>query len=179
MSIDITERIVKLPYSEVEAPQTRTLLQMIEENMDVSDLLTLVSDIIMQSITLGGLIGIICVLHPVILGLILLVLFIRSVVKELTRELWNKWRIPVNDRYRKVNYLLTVLQDAAYGKEIRINGLQGWMSQKMSQSEEEYINIMGNYNKQLQKRNIFVEASLVVQELLIYLLLTEPFFMVC
>lgn len=171
MSIDITERIVKLPYSEVEAPQTRTLLQMIGENMGVSDLLILVSDIIMQSITLGGLIGIICVLHPVILGLILLVLFIRSVVKKLTRELWNKWRIPINDRYRKVNYLLTVLQDVAYGKEIRINGLQGWMSQKWSQSEEEYINIMGNYNKQLQKRNIFVEASLVVQELLIYLLL--------
>jgi len=176
MRIDITKQIIKLPYSDVEAPQTRTFLQMIENNMSVSELLNSASNIIMQLLVLVGLIGMIGTLHPVVLILIVLVLFIRSFVKKLTRKLWNKWRTPINSKYRKVNYLLRIFQDSAYGKEIRINGLQVWLSQKMSQSEDEYIDVMSAYNKQLQKRNFFVETSLVMQELLVYLLLAYKTF---
>lgn len=176
MSIDITKQIIKLPYSDVEAPQTRTFLQMIENNMSVSDLLTAASNIFMQALVLGGLVGMICTLQPVVLVLIAAVLLMRSFVKKLTRKLWNKWRTPINSKYRKLNYLLSVFQNSSYGKEIRINGLQSWISQKRAQSEDEYIRVMSDYNKQLQKRNLLVELSLVIQELLIYLLLAYKTF---
>ena len=103
MRIDITKQIIKLPYSDVEAPQTRTFLQMIENNMSVSELLNSASNIIMQLLVLVGLIGMIGTLHPVVLILIVLVLFIRSFVKKLTRKLWNKWRTPINSKYIRFN----------------------------------------------------------------------------
>ncbi len=176
MSIDITKQIIKLPYADVEAPQTRTFLQMIKNNMSVSDLLTAASNIFMQVLVLGGLVGIICTLQPVVLVLILAVISLRFLIKKLTRKLWNKWRTPINSKYRQLNYLLSVFQDPSYGKEIRINGLQSWISQKKAQAEDEYIRVMSDYNKQLQKRNLFVEVSLIIQELMVYLLLAYKTF---
>jgi len=171
MRIDITKQIIKLPYSEAESPETRNFLQIIEDNMSVSDLLSALSNIITQMLVLAGLIGIICTLQPAVLILIALVLFIRSFVKRLTRKLFEKWRDVINDKYRKTTYMIRVFQDPSFGKEVRINGLQSWISQKLSHSEDEYIGTMIDYNKKLQNRNFFVELSLIVQELLVYLLL--------
>lgn len=172
MRIDITKQIIKLPYSEVEAPETRNFLQMIEDNMSVSDLLSALSNIIMQVLVLAGLIGIICTLQPAVLILVAFVLFTRSFVNRLTRKLWEKWREVINDKYRRATYLIRVFQEPSFGKEVRINGLQSWISQKLAHSEDEYIDTMTDYNKKLQRRNFFVDLSLIAQELLVYLLLS-------
>lgn len=123
MKIDISRRITQMPYYKVEDPKIRTFLRMIENNMDVPDLLSLIAEIVMQIFVLCGLVSIICTLQPVIIILIIVVLIVRSIVNNIGRKLWNNWRTPINDEMRKVSYLINVLGDSSYGKEIRINGL--------------------------------------------------------
>ena len=175
-SNDISKRITKLPYYEVEKPETRTFLQMIDDNMDVSDLISSISSIIMQVLVLGGLVSIICTLQPTLIALIIIVLIIKTIVNGKGRKLWNDWRVPINNEMRKVRYLFRILSDSSYGKDIRVNGLQRWMSEKMSTAEDGYIAIMSKYNRKLQLKNVFVEVALVIQELIVYLLLAYRVF---
>lgn len=170
---DINRHVIQLPYAEVEAPQTRNLLHMLENDLNISDLLGSLSNMVMQVIVLAGLIGIICTLQPAILLLIAVVLWTRSFVKRLSRKLWKKWCTVVNDKYRKLGYMFEVLRQPSYGKEIRINGLQSWVSKKMDQALDEYIDIMNAYNRKLQQKNLIVELSLIAQELIVYLLLAR------
>lgn len=170
---DINRHVIQLPYAEVEAPQTRNLLHMLENDLDISELLGSLSNMVMQVIVLAGLIGIICTLQPAVLILIAVVLWTRSFVKRLSRKLWKKWCTVVNDRYRKLGYMFEVLRQPSYGKEIRINGLQSWVLKKMDQSVDEYIDIMNAYNRKLQQKNLIVELSLIAQELIVYLLLAR------
>lgn len=174
--MDLTNQINKLPYDDVEKPETRTLIQMLEDNINIPELLNSIANIITQAFILSGTIAIICTLEPLVILLIVSVLIVRGVVNNLSRLLWNKWRVPVNDKMRKVNYFLNILRDSSYGKEIRINGLQKWISAKMENAEEEYIDTMRGYNKQIQSRNAFAEIAVVLQELIVYLLLAYRVF---
>lgn len=173
MRRDINQHVIHLPYEEVEAPQTRNLLHMLEDDLSITDLLDSFSNMVMQVIVLAGLIGIICTLQPFVLLLLALVLWTRSFVKGLTRKLWKKWCTVVNDKFRKVSYMLEVLREPSYGKEIRINGLQSWVSKKMDHASDEYIDTMSAYNRKIQQKNLIVELSLIAQELIVYLLLAR------
>ncbi len=173
---DLTKLVTKITYYEVEKPETRTLLQMVENHVNVSELLNHVVDMIMQTLVLLGVISIVCTLQPLILLVILVVLIVRALVNKLTRSLWNKWRVPINDKMRKVNYLINILNDPSFGKEIRINGLQQWVAEKMNGAEQEYLDTMSDYNKQQQTRNFFVELAVVFQELIVYLYLAYRVF---
>ncbi len=176
MRMDLTDRINKLSYQDVEKPETRTFIKMLEDNISIPDLLNSASNIVMETLVLFGVIGIICTLQPLIIFLTVSVLIVRAVVNNFSRRLWDKWRMPVNDKMRKVSYFLDILRDSSFGKEIRINGLQRWISRKMEGAEKEYIDTMSDYNKQIQARNAFVELALILQELVVYLLLTYRVF---
>ena len=176
MRMDLTNRINKLSYNEVEKPETRTLLQMLEDNISIPELINSATNIVMKTLVLVGTIAVISTLEPLVVLLAIGVLVVRIIVNKLTRNLWNKWRVPVNDKMRKVSYFLNVLRDSSYGKEIRINGLQNWMSMKMKAAEKEYIETMNDYNKEIQARNLFSELAVVLQELVVYVLLAYRVF---
>jgi len=174
--VDITKHVIRMPYSEVESPKVRTFIEMIDDNVDIHELLEALSNMVNQILVIAGLVGIISTLEPSIVLLIVVVLVIKMLISRLTRNLWNKWRESIYDRMRKVNYILNILCDPAYGKEIRINGLQKWMGEKFSQAESGYIRIMKDYNRALQKKNGIVEISFVAQELLVFLILAYRVF---
>ena len=177
MRMDLTNRINKLSYDEAEKPETRTLLRMLEDNISIPDLINSVTNILMQTLVLIGTSAVISTLDPLVILLVLGVLVVRIIVNNSTRNLWNKWRVPINDKMRKVNYFLNVLRDSSYGKEIRINGLQKWISLKMKTAEKEYIDTMNDYNKKIQSRNLFSEIAVVLQELIVYVLLAYRVFL--
>jgi len=174
--VDITKHVIRMPYSEVESPKVRTFIEMIDDNVDIHELLEALSNMVNQILVIAGLVGIISTLEPSIVLLIVVVLVIKMLISRLTRNLWNKWRESMYDRMRKVNYILNILCDPAYGKEIRINGLQKWMGEKFSQADSGYIRIMKDYNRALQKKNGIVEISFVAQELLVFLILAYRVF---
>ena len=174
--VDITKHVIRMPYSEVESPKVRTFIEMIDDNVDIHELLEALTNMVKQILVIAGLVGIISTLEPSIVLLIVVVLVIKILISRLTRNLWNKWRESIYDRMRKVNYILNILCDPAYGKEIRINGLQKWMGVKFSQAESGYIRIMKDYNRALQKKNGIVEISFVAQELLVFLILAYRVF---
>lgn len=174
--LDMTKRIIAMPYAAAEDPRTRTFVQMLRDNISIADLLSQISNLLKTLFTMVGVTWIICTLQPLLIFLIIAVLLVRTIVNSLTRRLWNKWREPVNDSLRKVRYFLGVLEDVSYGKEIRMGGLQKWISQKMKTAENGYTKTMRDYNRALQRRNVLIELAGVLQEFVVYLRLSPSCF---
>ena len=168
---DISQRVVHLPYWEVENPKTRDFIQMVQSSADLPGLLENIFQIFSQILTLGGLVTIILSLQPALILLILAVLFVRSLIKRWSRGLWDKWREPINTSMRKINYLMYVMNAIEYGKEIRSNSLQEWFYQKLTYAIKDYIDKMNAYNQSLQRRNAFIELALIIQEAVVYVFL--------
>lgn len=168
---DIAGLITRMPYYEAEMPKTRDFMQLVQNNVDISQLFHTIFDFFQQIVTLCGLAAIVITLHPLFLVLLILVLWIRTSANSGIRHLWEKWRGPVNTAYRKVNYMLSVMSNVKYGKEIRINGLQKWFVGKMEHDISGYIGEMKGYNSALQKKKAWVEGSALLQECIVYFVL--------
>ena len=168
---DIARLVAQMPYYEAEKTETRDFIQLVQESVDISGVYNLIFDFFRQILTLCGLMAIVITLHPILIVLVAGILVLRVIANQQIRNLWEKWRYPINTAYRKVNYMISVMSDVGYGKEIRMNGLQQWFAEKMSGTISEYIDGMKHYNHSLQKRNAFVEGAVVFQECVLYVVL--------
>ena len=168
---DIAALITRMPYYEAETAKTRDFIQLVQNNVNISQLFNTIFDFFQKLVTLCGLAAIVMTLHPLFLILLIMVLLIRMFADRGIRHLWEKWRDPVNTAYRKVNYMLSVMSNAKYGKEIRINGLQKWFVRKMENDIGGYIGEMKRYNAALQKKKAWVEGSALLQECIVYFVL--------
>ena len=168
---DIAGLITRMPYYEAEAPKTRDFMQLVQNNVDISKLFNTIFDFFQRLVTLCGLAAIVMTLHPLFLLLLIMVLLIRMFADRGIRHLWEKWRNPVNTAYRRLNYMLSVMNNVKYGKEIRINGLQQWFVGKMENDIGGYIGEMKGYNAALQKKKALVEGSALLQECIVYFVL--------
>lgn len=168
---DIASLVIKMPYCEIEKPETRDFIQMVQEFVDIQSLLNLIFNLFRQVLTLIGLVVIVLTLHPVYVALVVLVIAFRMFSNKSIRKLWEKWRNPINAAQRKVSYMLYLMNDIGYGKEIRINGLQEWFTNKTSDAIKNYLKQMSDYNNAIQKRNTFVEGASIFQECVLYTML--------
>lgn len=168
---DIAQLITRMPYYEVETANTRDFIQLVQNNVDISQLFNTIFDFFQKLVTLCGLVAIVITLHPLFLLLLIIVLLTRMFADRGIRHLWEKWRGPVNTAYRRVNYMLSVMNNAKYGKEIRINGLQQWFVGKMEDDIGGYIGEMKRYNAAREKRKALVEGSALLQECIVYFVL--------
>ncbi|WOO34866.1 ABC transporter ATP-binding protein [Anaerocolumna sp. AGMB13020] len=168
---DIAKLASKIPYYEAEKPETKDFIKMVQDSVDISLLLHMIFDLLRQIITLIGLATIVLTIHPLFIVLITFVLVLRIISNQGMRILWEKWRKTINVANRKVNYMVSVMNDIGYGKEIRINGLQKWFTDKMSEAIEHYLREMENYNHEIQKKNSIVESVVIIQECIIYVVL--------
>ncbi len=166
---DIAGLVQKMPFYEVEKAETRDFIQLVKNTVDISELLNSIFNFFQEFVTLCGLAAVVVTLHPLFLLLLVAVLAVRMSANRGVRHLWEIWRETVNSVFRKVNYVISIMGDAGYGKEIRINGLQQWFRKKAEDSIGEYTKAMRRYNTALQKKNALVEGAALVQEGAVYL----------
>lgn len=168
---DIARLVIKMSYCEIEKPETKDFIQMVQEFVDIQLLFNLIFGLFRQVLTLIGLVAIVLTLHPVYVALVVLVIVFRVFSNNSIRKLWDKWRYPINAAQRKGSYMLYLMNDIGYGKEIRINGLQEWFTDKTSDAMKNYLKQMSEYNNAIQRRNAFVEGANIFQVCVLYTML--------
>lgn len=168
---DIAESIARLPYYKAETAQARDFIQLVQDSVDISQLFDTIASFFQGLVTLVGLVVVVATLHPLFLMLLASALLARIFADRGIRQLWEEWRGPVNVAYRKVNYMLSVMREVQFGKEIRVNRLQRWFLEKMDENIGGYIGEMRRYNVALQRRNALAEGAALIQEGIVYLVL--------
>lgn len=163
--------IMNMPFSEVEKPQVRDFISLAKEGTNFSEILDSVASLITALITVIGLVSIIVTVQPVIFLLVLAVVLVRLLADWRNRKLWDKWRPRYAPIMRKVGYFFGVMQNTAYGKEVRINRLEDWLYKKLDDHTKTYMKASTRHNMELQRNNGFAELAVILQESAVYLLL--------
>ena len=168
---DLGEKIMKMSFAQVEQPRVRDFIQLAKEGNNFSDILNCIADITTGLLTIVGLVSIIVTVQPLIFLLVLVTAVVRMLADRQNLKLWDKWRPKYAPIMRKISYFVTLMKNTVYGKEIRLNGLEDWITKKDLELEETYLQACTRHNMEIQRNSAFAEFAAILQEAIVYLIL--------
>lgn len=171
MKNHLGECVMEMPYGEAEQPKVRDFVQLAKEGTELSGIFDDVASILTNILTLIGVAYIVILVQPLIFLLILAVVGARLLADRRNLKLTDKWMPVYAPIMRRSFYLSDVMRQIAYGKEVRLNHLEEWISEKYSTAAEDYLKTGTKHNIDLQRNNIFPELLAILQQSAAYLIL--------
>ena len=165
------EAVMRMPYWEAEQPKTRDFIEMAKDGNNLSAVFEAASRMLTGFLTVLGLGAVILTIQPVILLLVALALGGRLWNGFQDQKVLEAFRPGYSSMMRKLTYLLRIMESAEYGKEIRLNGLSGWIARKFNRVGELYVRLTYSRNGKLAKNECLSEAAMLLQEAAVYLIL--------
>ena len=102
-------------------------------------------------IQLAGYTYIITQLHPLIIVLILIIIFMNSLITRKLEKIGYDFKPVATNLSRKTTYLFNSMIRFDYGKEIRINEASGWLKEKYKAETGNYMSAVSKkYNKEFR-----------------------------
>lgn len=180
----ITERVAKalcMNYESLEKPDMLDMHQKAKQSCESNDngvegllrnLYDMMANIVLLLLTLSVVLVLDWRLLLIIAGIAFLqYLFFRYTVKKDRREVWEK----LAPTWRRIAYMERTTQDFDYAKDIRLFGMQDWLSRKQHEV------LMEKQSKMLYSRNLWINNSIfahcgsMVSTLVIYVILILAF----
>lgn len=164
--------VMNMPYSDAENPKIRDFIMRAQDGTNFLQVLNQLSGIITSFMTIVGLAAIIITIQSIIFVFIALVVLFRIVADKKDRKIWDKWRPIHAPIMRKSTYYFRIMKTIDFGKEVRINNLQNWIYDRYNNHSEVYLKAMKQHNIESQKNNILSISATILQECVVYLILT-------
>lgn len=171
--LDLAKAATAMSLSEVEQPYMKDLIALAQSGENIEEFignLTSLAKIVIQIIVFSSLV-------VVVQSWILLVVLINIVWRlwlQRYRVAFNeKWRVDEAPEHRKYDHLNELLYNSKYGKEIRVNHLVEWISEKIDSHYKG--NILPRIKKCVQDSvvlNFFSELLNVITNIVLYLFLS-------
>lgn len=146
---------IKMDYFEMEKPFAKDLLQLAQ---DPGKFVGVLENVIVSIFTFVTIIGLAATILAVdkILIVPLLVAIVLILLSEKVKALnWTKWKNLVIPPLRRTNYVLGLLKNPIYGKEVRINAIQEWLYDRAEENCTEYLKTKKKYDLSCRKFSIF------------------------
>lgn len=172
IKFNLGKMVSQMKYSDIENPRVRDFISLASYTDSftkiIDNFLLLISAVI-KVLTYGT---IVIYIQPLILILIIAVVAVQTVISRMRLNYRYKWRNIQAPIFRRLNYLIGLMSDPAYGKEIRINRLQRYFADKSNKyfENECVVPVKKSVNDE-NKLYFLTEISKVVQRFLIYLFL--------
>lgn len=173
---ELGKAAMKMKYSDVETTRIRDFMELAKDGAQYTQLIDCIVSIISAIVTAAGLFAIILTLQPIIFVFVLLTVCTRLFAERENRKLWEKWRPIYAPIMRKNGYLIRIMRDPEFGKEVRINELQDWIYDKTEKSVNEYLRKATKHNAEIQKNGLFSVFSNIFQEGVVYFILAYKMF---
>ena len=144
----------KMPYQELEKTWTKDLLELSKDTNNFINVIDTAVSLISSIISLVSLTAVIAIAAPIFFIPLVAFLAAEFIMSFLMQLLMNKeWREHVIGAMRKATYLSSLLNDPAYGKEIRVNSIQDWLFKRSNMRFKEYVSYAYRTSK---KGSVFV-----------------------
>lgn len=167
----LAEKTMEMSYETIENPEMEDYVWLAQNNK---------FDMILQVTTgfFGALLNVLGIgaavlsLNPLILAVILASCVVKFLVDRKQRDLPHEYN-NVRIRFmRKNNYYMSLMDDISVGKEVRVNNLEDWVTEKSESSwKDDLFPLDKNFT---QKTLVFQQINNIismVQNILIYLIL--------
>jgi len=167
----IGNKVMSLRQQDVEDPKVLDLSNKIKTTLNANALVNAVANIIAQIMILAGLVVIISRLSFLMVFVIIGIVLINVLCEAKTKKYEYEWQSEASPYQRKFSYILDLMFDFKYGKEIRLNNLNQYITSKYEESTESYGSKLRIVINKFLRLNYIRTVASIAQELVMYLYL--------
>lgn len=172
-AITLGEKIMSVTFPETENPETLNLVEKIKRIGYIEKTFESLFSFLSSIITIVGLLWILSKVNALIIitifGAVVFNIYFSSKSKKYNYE-WQTETAPLR---RRNEYLLRLMYGFQYGKEVRVNGLQKYLTEKYDSHSTEYMGILKKVTVKFLKMNIGTSMVNIFQQTVVYLLLAR------
>ena len=166
------ESVSRMPLSEIENPRMKDFISLAENNNAFTEIIDYSTGFVGAAINVATYLSIVFTVQPLLIFLIVAVTVFQITIDKYRRRHQYKWRRRRTPEYRKLFYYMDVLSNFAFGKELRVNQLKNFFSNKANeQFEKECMPIIKKNNIEANSFRCSVDIINSLQNLAIYILL--------
>ena len=168
----IASLAMQMKYSDLEEPRMKDFISLAASTNPFFEILSYSTGFLLAVLNVGGLSAIIFTIHPSIFLLMLIVVIVQIFTDKKMRNFQFYWKRATASTFRKLNYLYSLAYDSRYGKEIRVNGLEDWVTDKVEHHiENEYIPTNMEMRRRVLKFRSLPGTTSIIQQAVIYIYL--------
>lgn len=160
---------IELDYEKLEDSQIKDLAVKVRTNIHILRFTDrIIPDFLTNLFQLIGYTYIITQLHPLIIVIILLIIYINSIISKKRESIGYNFQPIITNFSRRANYVYNSMISFDSGKEIRINRASEWLKNKYRSETKNYM------NKFIEKQNKEFTLTIVdhiigaIQTLILY-----------
>lgn len=172
-AITLGEKIMSVTFPETENPETLNFVEKIKRIGYIEKTFESLFSFLSSIITIVGLLWILSKVNALIIitifGAVVFNIYFSSKSKKYNYE-WQTETAPLR---RRNEYLLRLMYGFQYGKEVRVNGLQKYLTEKYDSHSTEYMGILKKVTVKFLKMNIGTSMVNIFQQTVVYLLLAR------
>lgn len=168
---EISKITQNMTYAETEETNFRDFLALADEENCFTDLFQLHSDILLSLTQL--------LIFLILLGKLSVFLFVISLFVALMQiyiqskniGVWEKWKPKYLPIWRKIDYYFSILQDIEFGKEVRVNHLNHFISKAFEEAETDHVRTNKEHLAEVEKNSYKSEFLLLAQQAGLFIIL--------
>lgn len=164
-------KAMSLEYKELENNETLDLINRVQETFQVDIMFEALIGIVSNLITLLGLIVLIAQLNIFIVIAIIIVVLVNVFCNRASKKYEYQWQKDAAPYQRRFSYILSLMYNFVFGKEIRVNRLQEEIKDKYNREVEIYSINLNKIILKFLNLNVLRNLVSVLQDLFLYLYL--------
>lgn len=169
--LNIGQKIMSLEFKNIEDPRILDLFQRTKDTSYCENMYSALSDIISNCLTCIGMIAILYQMKFMVLLVILIVVIINVLCNRKIQQYEYQWHFDAAPFRRITEYIIRLMHDFQYGKEIRVYNLKDYLPNKYIKISKEYLRKLYDITIKFLRYSLTTIIINVVQEggLYIYL----------
>lgn len=171
INANIGSKVMTLRYQDIEDSKVLDLFNKVKATMNIYGLSIAISSIISSIIVISGLIAIVSRLSILMLLIIIAIVFINVMCEGKAKRNEYAWQTESSPFNRRFSYMIELMFDFKYGKEIRVNNLNDYITSKYNQVVDNYSSKLLKVTMKLLNLNIVRTLVSVLQDFVLYVYL--------
>ncbi|MBE5965652.1 MAG: ABC transporter ATP-binding protein [Lachnospiraceae bacterium] len=165
------KKVMSIDYDKIENTEILDLFERTKDPKYCESIFYSLAQSITNILTAIGLIYVLSSLNILIIGIILAVVFINVICNRKIQNYDYAWHKEAAPYQRKSSYLMNLMQNFKYGKEIRVFGESDYLVDKYSKFNKEYLHKLFTITIKFLRLNTLTTIFNVAQEGGMYLYL--------
>lgn len=172
-AITLGRKIMSVTFPETENPETLNLVERIRRIGYIERTFESVFSFLSSTVTVIGMLWILSNVNFLIIITIFLAVVLNVYFSSKSKKYNYEWQKETAPFRRRNEYLLRLMYGFQYGKEVRVNGLQEYLTEKYSSHSIEYMGALKKVTYKFLKMNTGTSTVNSVQQTIVYLSLAS------
>ena len=172
-AITLGRKIMSVSFPETENQETLNLVERIRRIGYIEQTFASIFSFLSSIVTVAGMLWILSNVNALIIITIFLAVVLNVYFSSISKRYNYEWQKETAPFRRRNEYLLRLMYGFQYGKEVRVNGLEEYLTEKYNSHSTEYMKTLKKVTYKFLKMNTGTSMVNSIQQIIVYLSLAS------